>query len=130
MTRTVKPLKGRTFKCFPAVIELRAYIPNNIKIEGKGGLFDRDDDENELRWMIAMEMAAGLVGDNSLPLARRICPDLTIASNRAGLHLAYLHPPEDGSNRGSSCLVENANCGYEQAIGRLKKAGWKECKGA
>ena len=122
MTRTVKPLKGRTFKCFPAVIELRAYIPSvNVSEFAATYRLVRTEMEESL----GINRVDHMVCDGAI-----LSEQVTICSNRAGLHLAYLHTPEDGSNRGSSCLVENANCGYEQAIGRLKKAGWKECKGA
>jgi hypothetical protein len=114
---TGKPLKGRTFKLYPSCIELRAYIPNS-SIEGI----------QERAAEVAIEMSKALHGPEQKMLVDY--DKLEVASNRAGLHLAYAYRPPDGSNRGSSCLAENANCGYEQAINALKRAGWKECQGA
>jgi hypothetical protein len=105
-------MSGRTFKCFPRIIELRAYVPNI-----------RADHVERVVLVIGAEMDR-VLGIHCLD------KEITICSNRAGLHLAYHYKPEDGSNRASSCLVENANCDYEKAVKSLEAAGWKECEGA
>ena len=110
----------RTFKCFSTCIELRAYLPNT-KVANLAAVAEK----------VVTEMKQTLFGDNDSAYLRSAPPlissNLELASNRAGLHLAYLYHPTDHSNLHDS-MVSNHN-DYRLAINALQAAGWKMCQG-
>ena len=106
---------GRTFKCFSRCIELRAYIPNTT-VENIGAQ--------------ALDVAVEIT--KALPEVTPFTGALQIASNRAGLHLAFVYKPADGSVQSDRlrCNPGTLPCqGYERARSALEAAGWKQCKG-
>jgi hypothetical protein len=105
---------ARTFKLFPRSIELRAYLPNNLKVSGV----------TEAAQKVAGEMLDALKKPYSLEDLEQFSDHLTVSSNRAGLHLAYWH--EVGTP--GSTLEQHA-ADWSTTIKQLVAAGWKECKG-
>ena len=106
----------RTFKQFSRAIELRAYIPNTLV----GNILAITCD-------VAREMRTAF-----LPASVRVDPEaIQIASNRAGLHLAFVFTPTDDSNQYDGLHRKDDNIKqYEAAVKSLEAAGWTACKGS
>ena len=104
-------MTGRTFKCFTRSIELRAYIPNTLvgKVDG-----------------VAVEVVLEIVA--ALPDVAMAANELQLASNRAGLHLAYHYIPRNYPTGGGGDW-QAFRAAMDAAADRLEHAGWKMCKG-
>lgn len=97
----------RTFKIFSRHIELRAYIPNNLTLTGIQNAADQVAVEMQIPLQLKPDASSG---------------EMTVSSNRAGLHLAYSYNIYNYNFVGRKVIVS-------EVITALQSAGWKECKG-